>query len=429
MNATRWVSCTALGLALTLGVGLGVQRSWQRRQRCEQATVESVFSGDSAAFESLRSLRGKAVPLVEAFIQSQPPPSPEQIEQDVARLACPEERPRRLALARLALLPEGASDLLKWHAERAPTPELKEHLHQLAVGRDRVQRQVAGFLAGLYAENFSRLFVARRARLEHDCRDVPAQLFFAYVPFQQAWARFRDSPTDLQVRFLLLRLHTGRDEDAVQTLERFPAQVILRVAGQTWWPVEVEALASAGGPRWTTRAGSAEGNVATHLLRVSVRPSSQPNGPEDWLHLDRWSRWTYLFRYDRPVAGADGVVFAENELRRQNQAGRKRAETHRELMENTLWLPEPPGTNLVGAGRCEIVRGVPQGMCLPVVRLSREEDQHFRGRVLGEWARTLVPEPIRGRVQFVSDPFPAPQVYLNPATAQEEARRRLKRRR
>jgi hypothetical protein len=427
MNGMRWVSGAALGLALALGVGWATQRSWQRRQCWEQATVESLFSGEIAAFESLRSLKAGAIPLLEGFLQNRAGATAEQIEQEVARLASPEEPVRRLALARLTLLPEPASELLKWHSERASTPELKERLHQLATGRSRVQKQVAGFLAGLYTENFGRLFVTRRAMLERDCRDVAAELFFAYAPFHQAWARFRDSPTDLQLRFLLLRLYTGRDQEAIQTLERFPAQEILRVAAQTWWPVELEPLAAEGGSRWATRAETTEGNVATHLLRLGVGPAGQKVGGDDWLRLERWSRWTYLFRYDRPVGGGSALVFAESEWRWQNQSRRRTPETRLEPAESTLWLPQLPGAHLVGPGRCEVVRGLPQTALLPIVRLSREEEQHFRGRVLCEWARPLVPEAIQNRVQFLPNQFPPPQVFTDTTAAPDQIRRRPKR--
>ena len=425
----RWLSGVALGLSLALGLGLVLRRSSQQRQQRELAAVAAVFSGDSAAFEWLRGTRQRAVPLMEDFIQRHYRVDPVQIEQDAAGLRAPDGPGRRVALARLTLLPERALGLLKRQCEQASAPEHKECLRQIIAGRARGQKQVAGFLAGLYAEHFSELFVARRVRLEQNCRDAAAELFFAYAPFQQTWARLRDSPADLQVRFLLLRLYTGREEQAVQNLERFPAPDILRVAGQTWWPVEIEPPAHDGAYRWSTRAATAEGNIATHLLRLSMRPPDQAGGPEPWLHLDRWFRWTYLFRYQPPVSGADAMVYAEDEVRSQNQSWRRNLEASRDPGESGLWLPGPSGTNLIGAGKCEAVRGVPASALLPRVRLSREEEQKNHGRVLCEWARPLVPEPIQSQVHFSANQFPPPQVLTGADAPTDRTKPRPKRKR
>jgi hypothetical protein len=429
MNSIRWVGGTALGLGLALAIGLGIHRAGHQRREQEQAMVLGVLSGDTAAFDSLRSTGERAVVLIEDFLCHYRRLNPSQIEQELACLARPDEPARRQAAARLTLLPEPANDLLKRYQDQTTGPEQKERLRQFIAGRAKAQKQVAGFLAGLYAEHFNRLFVARRARLEKDCRDPAVELFFAYAPFDQAWAMLRNGRPDLQLRFLLLRLYTGRDECALSNLELFSAPDILRVAAQTWWPVEIEPLAQDGAYRWSTRADATEGNTACHLLRLSVRPASQPGAKDEWVHLNRWSRWTYLFRYQPRVAGADALVFAENELRRQNRSSRSNPEAHRELADGGLWIPQPFDTNLIGRGACEAVSGVPATAFLPVVRLSREEEQHLHGRVLCEWARPLVPDTIQDRVHFSPNEFPPPQIFTDPSLAKDSPKNRSKRRR
>ncbi len=111
-----------------------------------------------------------------------------------------------------------------------------------------------------------------------------------------------------------------------------------------------------------------EGNVANHVLRLSVKepPSKKPEQGAEWLHFDRWFRWTYIFQYAKPILSHDAVVFAESIVREQNQSWRSPASRPKAKVVNAFWLPEKTA-GLIGAGRCDTVRGVPKTARLPIV--------------------------------------------------------------
>jgi hypothetical protein len=410
----KWrLAGAALALATALAGGFFLYRSDQKRRQWEQAQVAAVLGGDAAAFENLRALGEPAVTLLEQFIQRHYRVEAAQIEKDVASLAGPEEGARRLALARLTLLPERASDLIKTNYDRLPNGEAKDRLKVWLANRARLQRQVAGLLTGLYSEHFQHLFLVRRSLLQKDCHHVPAQLFFAYAPFDQVWMRLKESPPEAQLRFLLLRLYAERDDNALECLERFPALEVLQAAAQTWWPVEIEPLVKEGGSGGTTRAAALEGKAAAHVLRLTLRPASAPAGPEEWATLDRWFRWTYVFRYKEPAQGREAVAYAEAESHRANQTGRPGPLPHREKTEGKFWLPEPATGDVTGPGHCEIVRHVPPAVKLPTVALSHQEAAHWLAGTAYEWARPLFAAAMQGHLRFQPNQFPAPQVTMD----------------
>jgi hypothetical protein len=426
----RWRVTAVVAALLALGaLGWFVDRSWQKRRHREELRVATAFTGDAAAFESLRNAGERAVTMMEEFIRRHHRVEPAQIERDVAALDSAEPEARLLALARLTLLPERATSLLRESCGRLPAGLAREGLRRAMSERARSQKQVAGFLTGLYAEHFHRLFVVRRDLLRQDCHEISAQLFFAYAPFEQTWNMIKTGPEDLQLRFLLLRLYTGREDGALACLERFPASDVARAARQTWWPVEMEASPAEASNGAVTLAGALEGNTATHVLRIGLRAASQAGAPPEWAALDRWFRWTFVFRYREPVLGRAGVAYAENALRGLRPGGRRGADIPRERAETGLWLPEAPGPGLPGPGHCEAVRHVPASLLLPIVGMSRTEAAHWQSGTIHEWARPLFPTALQTCLHFEPDSEPPPQVFRSaeevaPAKARKRWRRR-----
>jgi hypothetical protein len=428
VNWKWWTLGTVVALAAAAGLAAGLQRSRQRQRHQQDVLVAAAFTGDAAAFESLRAGREATVAMMEEFIRRHYQVDAGRIEQDIAALASSEPEVRLLALARLTLLPERAGSVLRTNYDRLAAGPARECLHHLIQERPRLQKQIAGFLTGLYSGNFHQLFVRRRSALLADCQDIPAQLFFAYAPFEEVWRMLRDSPAELQLRFLLLRLYTGRDDQAVSCLARFSAPDILKLARQTWWPIEMDASPGEAKAASVTLAGVADGTVAAHLFRLTTRPAPQAGAPPEWVSFDRWFRWTYVFRYKEPMLGREGVAYAESEVHR-GRTERPAQGLLREKGEAGLWLPERTVTNLVGPGHCEMVRTVPPTVRVPVVAMSRQEAGHWQAGGVFEWARPLFTAAMQSHLRFEPNQNPPPQVFPGPEeAARDKTRKRWRRR-
>ena len=428
MKVHGWIWLVVIALGLTVAAGCLLPRLQAQHRVREQALVAAALSGDAAAFESLRAgSRARALPLLEDFLQRLPPVNLAEIEKDLVRLASSDERVPGPALARLTLLPERADELFKARYNSITNEVWKQRLRPLVHSHAKLQKQIAGGLTGLYSEHFHDLFLPRRDALLRNHRDMPAQLFFAYAPFDETWSMLKNSPPDAQLRFLLLRLYAERDDHALEQLDRFSAADVLRVAAETWWPVELEPLAPDGAYRWATRAAAVDGNTATRLLRLSVRPSTTPGQPDEWLHLDRWLRWSYIFRYKAPILNAEAVVFAEGGVRKAGEAWRHRPGARQEMSEGKFWLPEPPENLLLGPGRVEAVRGVPSLARLPVAVITQPEAIHWHLGTAYEWARPLFPPALQTRLRFSPNEYPAPKVFPDADAAAQDTRKKPRR--
>ncbi len=421
-----------LGLTAAVVAGLGgaayfAQTRQPDRQRLDQEAARAL-TGDSDAIEAIHRRQATGVSLMEDFLQRHCRANAAQIQQDIACLTNPMGPAGVLALARLQLLPERTADLLKDASDRLAPGETRETLRRLISDQTRHHKRIAGFLEGLYARNFHRLFVARRALLERDSQSAPARLFFAYAPFAETWSMLRTAPPDLQMRFLLLRLHTGRDGPAVDCLERFSAADVLRVARQTWWPVEIESSTNVIGAGPVTLAGALTGPTAFHILRLTPQAAASSNAAPGWASLERWFRWTFVFRYKEPWLGRQGVAYAENEMRAVNQANRPGPSMTREPAEASLWLPETAAAEVFGPGHCEAVRALPAGVRVPVAALSRQEAALWHAGGVFEWARPLFASAMQRHLRFAPNPHPPPQVFASAEEAAQQPRRSKRRR-
>jgi hypothetical protein len=173
-----------------------------------------------------------------------------------------------------------------------------------------------------------------------------------------------------------------------------------------------------------------DGATATHLLRVSYRPAGLAAVPGAWTSLDRWDRWTYLFRYNEPISGRQGVAYAEDESHRASQSVRPPVSSSIEKGEGEpLWLPETTSREWVGPGHCELLRTVPESVRLPVVAMSRQDGAAWLTSAVHEWARPLFTPAMQRHVRFLPNQDTPPRVYASPEEmAQDHGRKRPRRR-
>jgi hypothetical protein len=417
----KWKTCLILVsiLAAMVLAWVWLRPDVREQARDERTRLAAVFAGDSKAFESLRRQRGQAVEAMEAFLRQQHQDMVTNLGADLSALGSTNAFDRKLAEARLTLAPESCADWLRQQCATLPESEARTRLKTLLAGRVKARKQVTGFLSGLYAEHFNRLFVERRAALERDCHDFEAQLFFAYAPFDQTWGMLKNAAPEHQLRFLLFRVFSGRDRSAVEWLERFSAQDILNGATRTWWPVEIEGVATNAGPGYVVLAGSVGSNVVRQVLKVNLRA-----GASEWTSLERWTSWTYIFRFKEPCNGRVGVTYQEERVYRAASARRVSWGLPREKPEEELWLPETQDHPVAGRGVCEAVRVFPPSVAVPVAAVTRLEAARWNSGSVYVWSRPLFSEAVRSHLHFEPDRYPPPKVFESMEAASKRQPRR-----
>jgi len=396
--------------------------------RAEEIRLASVFTGDTAAYEGLRAERDHAVPKIEDFLRRHHRMALTNLASDLGALGSPDPLIRKLAEARLTLAPEHCDAWLKVRGEEWPDSETKARLKSLLAGRSKARKQVMGFLSGLYAEHFNRLYTERSPALARDGHDFEAQLFFAYAPFEETWKRLRNAPADQQLRFLLLRLYAGRDRAAVEWLRRFSGTEVLEMASRTWWPVEIETSTTNAAAGHEIRAARLAGNTASQVLRVNLRPASGAATTREWSSIERWPRWLYVFRFKDSWNGQEGVAYQEGRVAWANRASGDLWGLPKDPEDDDLWLPACELCPIAWPGKCEPVRAVPRAVPVPVAVLTRQEIKDWSdGRVFA-WSSSLFPPSVRERLHFEPNRHPVPTIYASMEEAKRPAPRRVNRR-
>ncbi|MGH7930185.1 MAG: hypothetical protein ACREQV_20605, partial [Candidatus Binatia bacterium] len=316
--------------------------------------------------EELGSLETAGIPsvrIVEDLLRWRQTATPQTIEDEVRRLRHADNRMRNVATARLIMLPESALDQLRDLEQSADGPEQKRRL-KLVLGLLPVaQKPVETFpelLHQSYALHFDELFANRWPRLMRDPHDWGAMAFFGNVSFATVWTRIQDRPPEERLRFLLLRVYFYGDtagraggKEAFEPLQQYTAKVVLNAAAATYWPVEIEPPEKDGTYEWTTRASTVEGNVASQVMRLSIKPADYGNVAErrGWVHFITWYRWIYLFRYPE-TSNTNVVVFVDT------------YKSHGSADWHSVPLCE---TRKRGSARLETMRGIPKSARIPSV--------------------------------------------------------------
>ncbi len=246
-------------------------------------------------------------------------------------------------------------------------------------------------LSTLYARHVDALLAQRWPRFTRDAQDQSAQQFLCGAPFQTLWPKVTALGREAQLRYLLLlRLKVCFTRTMEEKLVAFKASEVLSAAKATYWPIEIEPLAFDGAYGWTTRAGKVEGNVVTDLMRLSVKmPDYRPAEERgEWVHCKVWAKWTYVVRL-RQTFLKDAIVVSESVA----WAGNSNA---------------PLSFSIYT--RCETVRGIPQGVCIPTATISGKEEIDWHARIVYEWARPYIPKQYQKRLRFSPNRFAPPEV-------------------
>ncbi len=263
---------------------------------------------------------------------------------------------------------------------------------------------LAMILGHQYQQHFDQLFTLHWPAFVKNFTDEAAQRWLCHVPFDRLWAKIADQPAQQRLRLLLLLCRSAKWDDAMaKQLAAFSAKEVLDEAAATWWPVETEPLQLDGAYGWTTRAGKVEGNVATDLLRLSVKMPDYGNVDErgQWVHINHWDRWHYILRFEQVLSSKDALVVSERVI-------------HRDA------LPYHGGRLQDVQVRCETVRGVPESVAVPTVAMSGPESLSWHTGGVFEWARPYIPQQFHERLKFKPDRYAVPQVTL-PAQAGSNA--------
>ncbi len=321
----------------------------------------------------------------------------ERVDRLVRDLGHAEFKVRQAASDELAALPPSVLPALQAHLKQADDPEVLTRLREAIAALRAAESSLPELrqaLAGMYGEHAAELFAQRWPAILKDPHDRAAMRFLGLGSFEPIWNELANRTDDEKLRFLLLRMYAGRRKEAFGLLQGYSAERVLKMAAATWWPVEIEPLAMDGAYGWTTRAACVEGNVATRLMRLSVKMPDYGNVAErgGWVHFEQWYRATYLFTFPAYV-NKGAVAYAEALDEQSGSAGLDR-----------------PDRFPIGPGRCDTFRGLPKTAALPLARIGGAEvlDWHLGARY--EWAKPLFPPQLAQAVTFQANKYPAPEV-------------------
>jgi hypothetical protein len=366
--------------------------------------VYRLLLGDLRVLPFIENADVSIVPVIEAALKQVTGVTMDEVDALVRQLSAAKWVEREQACWRLLGAPAEADELLRRYLDETGSPEVR---HRLASVMEVRKACGPGFEAAgklllvKYQQHAEALFQSRWRLLQDDPRHVDAMNYFAYVPFEGVWPLIESRDPGDQLRFLLLRVRMerrGRDVDAA--LRKHTAGALLRVAKQTYWPVEVEPVQIDGEFGWTTLVGSVNGNVVDQVLRVSLKTASfsKPAERGEWVNLITWQRWTYIFRFTQAWHKKNAVVYAERQ-----GAG-----------ELPFGLGNRPRTD----AQADTVRDWPAEVTVPYVTITERESTDWHHMRAYEWARPLFPESIRKQVLFRENAYEPPAII---AAAEFEA--------
>ena len=312
---------------------------------------------------------------------------------------------RAQAFAHLLLLPEA-------YRQKAPQ-QIKDIELDFMQGGGQPRMVVARELSLLCSNRLERTFERDWELFRCTPRDPDMMFLFSCAPFDSVWKRCRLKPAEERVVFLLLRLFTrSDDEKALKELGAYTAEQLISHAKRTWWPCVIAEPEQNGAYIWATLAEKVADNTSVcNVLRLSIKPPDyyivKQRG--DWVHLDRWSRWTYLLTMKEMCANREALVYAEGQLRGCKGEDLYRSEDR--PLYPILWFPKVPDDRPMPAeGDCIKVLGVPASIRVPAVDLSEAEWLDWCQSNIHEWTKQYVPKDIAKLIRFTSNTHPVPEV-------------------
>ncbi|OHB75329.1 MAG: hypothetical protein A2Z34_06695 [Planctomycetes bacterium RBG_16_59_8] len=335
-----------------------------------------------------------AIPLLEEMLSSPANDDLDRLNKLISLLGDDIFSVRQKAADEICARSPGSLSIIAARLAETESPGVRYRLNVVAQSLEQKSSRLEKMLETLYGEHFQELFDGRWKALVDDPRNESARLFFRHVKYDLVWPKLHESSLDHRLRYLLFLVDVSHGIDkAVNMLVGYPGDDLLRVAGETYWPIELEPLALNGAYHWSSRAATLKDNVATNVIKVSIE---KRYGSGKTIHFIHHVKWVYLWKNQTPYCDSKGMVLGLNQFVER---------TDNEVM------------TIREYARCEHVQSIPDGVNVPTVHVSDREMGDWSCGAVYSWAKEIFPLEYRDMVSFSDSPYSDKAVILGePAT-------------
>ena len=372
-----------LGLALAL-LSLSSSLSVADDPPEFETLIMRALAGDAAARAKIMSGGEDSMAALEESLLRSVETDEARMRELVDELNAEEYQTRKRATLELMSFPSTIVPLLEDFSEHTSSPETKFRLLLVIEafdGRESRSDMILNMLSDLYAVHASTRLPEATEALATNPRDERALFYINHVSFREVRGALDLVDEESRIRFLLAKKYLDPGASTVDhELRNVSGLLVLKLAEETYWPIELEPLEEDGAYHWVARAESLEGNRARNVIKVSV---DRRGGADKLVHFKGWREWVYLWSYETPHRETyNGLVLGIRESRRV---------------------------------RAENFRRLPEGVQVPHVRMSdREKSAWAAGRAF-EWARVLIPEEYIDMLRFRANRY-EPAAEILPTT-------------
>lgn len=307
-----------------------------------------------------------------------------RVRELVELLDAEDYQTRKEATIELMSFPSTALSLLETLAEHATSPETKFRLFiviEAFDGRESRSDLILDLLGDLYVIHAASRLPEVTEALAANPRNEHALFYVKHVPIREVRGSLDLMDEESRIRFLLAKKYIDPDASTIdQVLRDSSGLMVLKLAEETYWPIELEPLEEDGAYHWAARAESLEGNRAQHVIKISI---DLRDDKDKLVHFKGWREWVYLWSYETP---------------------------HREIYHGLVL-----GIRKSRRVRPENCRQLPEGVEVPHVRMSEREKVAWAGGRAFEWARELVPAEYVNMMRFRANRYdPVAEVLSTP---------------
>jgi len=342
----------------------------------------------------------------QAVITAITPPE-STLMQWVTAMGDPAFSVREDATHRVAALTRTSLPILQRILARMDDPEIRPRLNAAIESIDRNESKFARRADDLLRALQDLTSYADHLRdLKNNPNDPRPATFFRVASFEQVWPWLAQREAEDQLRYLLLLIHFGPSKEAAKRLSAFDGYSLLRVAAQTYWPVELQKPKRDGAYLWTFRAAAIDHNTAQDVLKISLNPASGQEGKRGaWVHFERYDKIIYLWRNERPYLEIyQGIGLGAGYT--------SYSSLHGEV------------SNGEGVG-CMLLTHIPSACDVPVVRISEKECEDWGIGKTYDWAKELFPPEYRNRMRWTTSKHqPSTTILTRPDVRREAGTRR-----
>lgn len=346
--------------------------------------IMRALAGDATARAQIISGGEEAISALEESLGRTAQTDETKVRELVELLDAEEYQTRKQATIELMSFPSTTLPLLEHFAEQASSPETKFRLLIVIEsfdGRESRSDLILDLLSDLYVLHAASRLPEAIQELATNPHDEHALFYVKNVPLRGVRGSFDLVDEESQIRFLLAKKYIDPDASTIDhELRDYSGLMILQLAEETYWPIELEPLEEDGAYHWATRAESLDGNRAQHVIKISI---DQRDDKEKLIHFKGWREWIYLWSYETPHReNYHGLVLGIRESRRV---------------------------------RPENCRQLPEGVEVPHVRMSEREKVAWAGGRAFEWARELIPAEHVDMMRFRANRYePVAEVLSTP---------------